>query len=102
MPSQVVYQATLGVWYKFKVRGTSAPRAPNVGSLNGPRPHQDNPAKNTPTKQMETMADNYNTSPPSDPPIFKHLNAKTQGLLRQSHQVQQEQKQAANMSNEQT
>ncbi|KAL6722181.1 nucleoside diphosphate kinase Ndk1 [Lecanora helva] len=46
--------------------------------------------------------ENSTASPPSDPPIYKHLNAKTQGLLRQSNRVQQEQKQAAEMSNEQT
>ena len=47
------------------------------------------------------MADN-NTSQPTDPPIYKHLNAKTQGLLRQSNRVQKEQEEAAKMSNEQT
>jgi len=43
-----------------------------------------------------------NDSPPTDPPIYKHLNAKTQGLLRQSNRIQQEQKEAAAMSMEQT
>ncbi|KAF6218885.1 hypothetical protein HO133_005428 [Letharia lupina] len=37
-----------------------------------------------------------------DPPIYKHLNAKTQGLLRQSHKYKEGQEKSANMSNEQT
>ncbi|KAB8360916.1 hypothetical protein FH972_024648 [Carpinus fangiana] len=37
-----------------------------------------------------------------DPPIFKHLNPKTQGLLRQVNDHKEAQKQAAAMSTEQT
>ncbi|CAF9922685.1 nucleoside diphosphate kinase [Imshaugia aleurites] len=44
---------------------------------------------------------NVSTSTP-DPPIYKHLNAKTQGLLRQSHKYKEEPENLTNMSNEQT
>jgi len=72
---------------------------PENGRSDGPTPHQNNPAKKPHTqKSMEDK----NSSPPADPPIYKHLNAKTQGLLRQSNRVLQEQKQAEIMSNEQT
>lgn len=43
-----------------------------------------------------------NNSISQDPPVFKHLNAKTQSLLRQSHKHKEEQTKSENMSNEQT
>lgn len=43
-----------------------------------------------------------NSTPTKDPPIYKHLNAKTQALLRQSHNYKQEQEKSEDMSNEQT
>ena len=50
---------------------------------------------------MENQNKN-NSTPTEDPPIYKHLNAKTQALLRQSNKYKQEQEKAENMSNEQT
>lgn len=73
--------------------------APFAGVFDGPKPHQNKPRQGN--AHGDSMEDK-NISPPTDPPIYKYLNAKTQGLLRQSNRVQQEQKQTATMSNEQT
>lgn len=70
----------------------SKDRDPLLGT---PAPHH-----NDPTAAAETflMADSSNP----DPPIYKHLNPKTQSLLRQVNAHRQAQEQADNMSTEQT
>ncbi|KAK4691146.1 nucleoside-diphosphate kinase, partial [Lecanoromycetidae sp. Uapishka_2] len=48
------------------------------------------------------MADENTSIPTQDPPIYKHLNPKTVGLLRQVNKSIAAQEKAAEMSNEQT
>lgn len=48
------------------------------------------------------MAEENTSSPTQDPPIYKHLNPKTVGLLRQVNKSIAAKEKAAAMSNEQT
>ena len=45
------------------------------------------------------MAEESSQNPRSDPPIYKHLNAKTAGILRQVNRHKQEQEEAQEKDN---
>lgn len=49
-----------------------------------------------------TQTPEQNTKSQEDPPIFKHLSPKTQGLLRQIQRGREEDAQKHNMASEQT
>ena len=48
------------------------------------------------------MAEENTSTPTQDPPIYKHLNAKTAAYLRQTNKARADQEKAEAMSNEQT